>query len=44
MSRLIILIVFIVLFVGGLFYLSTVPEEQPTRTIEADVAPGGNAT
>ena len=44
MSRLIILIVFIVLVLGGLFYLSTVPEEQPTRTIEADVAQGGHAT
>ena len=44
MPRLIVLILFIVLILGGLFYLSTVPEKQPTHTIESDVAQDGNAT
>jgi len=47
MPRIAVLIVVIVLVVGALFFLSTVPKEQPTRTIEVDVpqtAPaGGNA-
>lgn len=44
MPRLIPLIVVIVLILAGLYYLSTVPSEQPTRTIEADVQQGGNAS
>ena len=44
MSRLVVLIVLVLLIVGGLYYLSTVPEEQPTRTIEVDVPQGGNAS
>ena len=47
MSRLVVLIVLLLLVFGGLYYLSTVPTEQPTRTIEVDVpqpgASGGNA-
>ena len=43
MSRLIVLIVIVVLVVGGLYFLSTVPKEQPTRTIEVDVQQPGNA-
>ena len=47
MSRLILLIVILLLIIGGLFYLSTVPKQQPTHTIEVAVpqgAPaGGNA-
>jgi uncharacterized membrane protein len=44
MSRLVVLIVVIVLLLGALFFLSTVPKEQPTRTVEVAVPqPGGNA-
>jgi len=47
MSRLIVLIVILVLLVGALFYLSTVPKEQSTHSIEVAVpqgsAGGGNA-
>ena len=44
MSRLILLVLFIVLLGGGLWYLSTVPAEVPTRTIETDATPAGNAS
>ena len=44
MSRFIVLIFILLLVVGGLYFLSTVPEEQPTRTIEVDVPQGGNAS
>jgi len=44
MSRLIVLLLFIILLGGGLYYLSTVPEAQPTQTIETEVAQGGNAS
>lgn len=37
MSRLVALIVFVLLLSGGIYYLSTVPTETPTRTIEVDV-------
>jgi uncharacterized membrane protein len=47
MSRLLVLIVILVIIVGGLVYLSTVPKAQPTHTIEVAVpqgaASGGNA-
>jgi uncharacterized membrane protein len=45
MSRLIVLIVVLVLIVGALFYLSTVPKEHPTHSIEVAVpqGAGGNA-
>ena len=46
MSRLIVLII-AVIFIGALFFLSTLPKEQPTQTIEVAVpqssASGGNA-
>ena len=46
MSRLVVLIV-ILIIVGGLVYLSTVPKAQPTHTIEVAVpqgaTSGGNA-
>jgi len=42
MSRLIVLIV-VVLLIGALFYLSTVPKAQPTHQIEVAVPQGGNA-
>ena len=47
MSRLIVLIIIAVIFIGALFFLSTLPTEQPTQTIEVAVpqssASGGNA-
>lgn len=42
MPRIAILIVVLVLIVGGLIFLSTVPKPQPTHTVEVDV-PQGNA-
>ncbi|HLO20769.1 MAG TPA: hypothetical protein VK192_09790 [Sphingomicrobium sp.] len=43
MSRLVVLIIVLVLILGALFYLSTVPKPRPTHTIEIAVPPGGNA-
>ena len=47
MSRLVVFLILLLLVAGGLYYLSTIPQEQPTRTIEVDVpqgaAAGGNA-
>jgi hypothetical protein len=42
MPRLVVLLIFLALVAGVLVFLSTVPKEQPTRTIEVDV-PTGNA-
>lgn len=42
MSRLVVLIIVLVVIVGGLFFLSTLPTEQPTQQIEVAV-PQGNA-
>jgi uncharacterized protein involved in exopolysaccharide biosynthesis len=44
MSRLVLLIFLLLLIVGGLYYLSTVPQEQPTKTIEVDVPQGPTAS
>jgi hypothetical protein len=43
MSRLLVLIIVLVVIIGALFFLSTVPTEQPTHTIEVAVPQGGNA-
>ncbi len=47
MSRLLVLIIVVVVIVGALFFLSTLPKEQPTHPIEVTVQPpaqaGGNA-
>jgi hypothetical protein len=47
MSRSLVLIILAVLLIGALFFLSTLPKEQPTHTIEVAVpqtaAAGGNA-
>jgi hypothetical protein len=47
MSRLLLLIIVAVLLIGLLFFLSTLPRQQPTHTIETAIpqraAPGGNA-
>jgi hypothetical protein len=38
----IVIIIVVVVVVGALFFLSTLPKEQPTKTIEVAV-PQGNA-
>jgi len=43
MSRLVVLIVLVLIVIGALFYLSTVPKQQPTHVIEVPVPQGGNA-
>ena len=44
MSRLLVLIVGAVLLIGALVFLSRLPKQHPTHTIEVAVpAPGGNA-
>ena len=43
MSRLVVLVLVVLLIVGALVFLSTVPKESPTRTIEVEVPQGGNA-
>jgi hypothetical protein len=45
MSRLVLFIIVLVVIIGGLFFLSTLPKEQPTRSIEVAVPHGaeGNA-
>jgi uncharacterized membrane protein len=37
------LIIIIVVIIGALFFLSTLPKQQPTHTIEVAVPQGGNA-
>ena len=43
MSRLVVLILIAVLIIGGLFFLSTLPQEKPTKTIEVAVPQPGPA-
>lgn len=43
MPRIAVLIVVLVLIIGGLVLLSTLPKAQPTHTIQADVAQPANA-
>jgi hypothetical protein len=43
MPRIAVLIIVLVLVIGGLVFLSTVPKERPTQTIEVEVPQGGNA-
>jgi hypothetical protein len=42
--RLILLILLVALLGGGAWYLSTLPTEVPTRTIETDASAPGNAS
>ena len=42
MPRIGILIILLVIIIGALFFLSTLPKQQPTHTIEVAV-PQGNA-
>jgi energy-converting hydrogenase Eha subunit F len=45
MPRIALLIIILVIIIGALVFLSTVPKQQPTRTIEVAVPAdsGGNA-
>jgi hypothetical protein len=43
MSRLLVPIILVVIIVGALFFLSSLPKQQPTHSIEVPVAQGGNA-
>ena len=44
MPRVLVLIIAVVVIVGALFFLSTLPKQRPTQTIEVAIpAPGGNA-
>ena len=43
MPRIAVLIIILVLLIGALVFLSTVPKQQPTKTIEVEVPTGGNA-
>ena len=43
MSRMLVLIIIVVVIVGALFFLSTVPKQQPTHTIEVAVPQGAGA-
>lgn len=43
MSRLVVLIIVLVVVIGALFFLSTLPKQQPTHTIEVAVPQGVNA-
>jgi hypothetical protein len=43
MSRILVLISVVAILIGALFFLSTLPKEQPTRQIEVAVPQGGNA-
>jgi hypothetical protein len=47
MPRIVVLIIVLVLIIGALVFLSTVPKQQPTKTIEVEVpqpaTSGGNA-
>jgi hypothetical protein len=43
MPRITVLIIVLVLIIAGLWFLSTLPKQQPTTTIEVPVTQGGNA-
>lgn len=43
MSRTASLTIILLLLAGGIYFLSTMPKQQPTKTIEVDVPQGGNA-
>jgi hypothetical protein len=43
MSRLLVLIIVLIVVIGGLYFLSRLPKQQPTHTIEVSVPQGGNA-
>ena len=40
MPKIVVLVIVLVLLIGALVFLSTLPKQQPTRVIEANVAQG----
>jgi hypothetical protein len=40
MPKIVVLVIVLVVLLGALFFLSTLPKEHPTRTIETSVAQG----
>jgi len=43
MPRSLVFIILAVVVIGGLYFLSTLPRQQPTHQIEVAVPQGGNA-
>jgi preprotein translocase subunit YajC len=43
MPRSFVLIIILVVIIGGVYFLSTLPRQQPTHQIEVAVPQGGNA-
>ena len=43
MPRIAVLIIVLVIIIGALFFLSTLPKEQPTRSIEVAVPQSGQS-
>ena len=43
MPRSFVLIIVLVVIIGGIYFLSTLPRQQPTHQIEVAVPQGGNA-
>ena len=43
MSRIVVLLFVLLAIAGALYFLSTVPEQQPTKVIEVDVPQGAPA-
>jgi hypothetical protein len=43
MPRSLVLIIVLVVIIGGVYLLSTLPRQQPTHQIEVAVPQGGNA-
>ena len=43
MPRILVLIIVLVVIIGGVYFLSTLPRQQPTHQIEVAVPQGGNA-
>jgi hypothetical protein len=44
MPRIAVLIVVLVIIIGALFFLSTVPKQRPTKTVEVEVPQPGAAS
>jgi len=43
MPRIVVLVIVLVVIIGGLVLLSTLPKQQPTHIIQTDVAQPANA-
>jgi uncharacterized membrane protein len=43
MPRIAVLIIVLVVIIGALYFLSTVPKQQPTHTVEVEVPQPGSS-